>query len=148
MSDLFTKAEIENRPKAIKVINYLLKDSWELIETKPEDKTRYDFYIRNKKTGDIIYIEHKDRNYRSDQFPDWQLDGKKYNYLKQTYKRVYYINTFTDGKYAIWDLNAPIGEWRVSQPHKRFSVLNSQMIQTKDIYFKLNNALFLGSYEN
>ena len=118
------------------------------LETKPEDKTRYDFYIRNKKTNDIIYIEHKDRNYRSDQFPDWQLDGKKYNYLKQTYKRVYYINTFTDGKYAIWDLNAPIGEWRVSQPHKRFSVLNSQMIQTKDIYFKLNNALFLGSYEN
>ena len=137
MSDLFTKAEIENRPKAIKVINYLLKDSWELIETKPEDKTRYDFYI-----------EHKDRNYRSDQFPDWQLDGKKYNYLKQTYKRVYYINTFTDGKYAIWDLNAPIGEWRVSQPHKKYAVYNSQMIQTKDIYFKLNNALFLGSYEN
>ena len=42
----------------------------EFIETKPEDKTRFDFYIKNKETGEIIYIEHKDRKYSSNQFAD------------------------------------------------------------------------------
>ena len=61
--DAFTNAEVNNRIKAITAIKSILKSNWEFIETKPEDKTRFDFYIKNKETGEIIYIEHKDRKY-------------------------------------------------------------------------------------
>ena len=68
-TDLFTQAEINNRPAAIKAISKILKKGYELKETKPEDKTRFDFYILtpdNKK----IFIEHKHRGYYSSAFPD------------------------------------------------------------------------------
>ena len=48
------------------------------VHGKPKFKTKLNKYVIDYKeskatqikTGDIIYIEHKDRNYRSDQFPD------------------------------------------------------------------------------
>ena len=52
--DAFTNAEVNNRIKAITAIKSILKSNWEFIETKPEDKTRFDFYIKNKETGEII----------------------------------------------------------------------------------------------
>lgn len=67
--DLFTQAEIKNRPAAIKAISKILKKGYTLIATKPEDKTRFDFYVLtpdNKK----IFIEHKHRAYYSTAFPD------------------------------------------------------------------------------
>lgn len=145
--DAFTNAEVNNRIKAITAIKSILKSNWEFIETKPEDKTRFDFYIKNKETGEIIYIEHKDRKYSSNQFTDWQLDGKKYDYLKSLKEKCLYINTFTDGKYAIWDLSKNIGNRRWSTLHKKYTVKDSQEVYTYDIYFTLDEACKVGYYK-
>lgn len=143
-TDKFTQAEIKNRPYAVKAISKILKDGYKLIETNPDAKTRFDFYIltpENKK----IFIEHKHRGYYSTAFPDWQLDGNKYDYL-HSLGYAFYINTFADGKFAIWDMRKEYTR-RWSKPHNLKTVANSPVVRTYDVYLTLNAASYVGTYE-
>lgn len=149
MIDNFTKAEIQNRPAAVKVLKKLCKyhpsfNGWELKETKSEDKTRYDFWL--EKDGQKILVEHKSRNYSKNRFNDWQLDGKKYDYLTGAIKDdvigAFYINTFLDGC-AIWNIKKKIGERRWSKPHYEKTVVESDLTYTYDMYYTLSDALYV-----
>ena len=147
--DAFTKAEINNRPAAVKVLNKLCKhhptfNGWELKETKATDKDRYDFWL--EKNGKKILIEHKARNYEKRTFKDWQLDGRKYDALigmiSGDVVGVFYINTFLDGC-AIWNIKKKIGERRLSAPHCAKTVVDSDLTQTYDIYYTLEEAAYV-----
>ena len=148
MIDNFTKAELQNRPAGVEVLSKLCKyhpnfEGWELKETKSEDKTRYDFWL--EKDGKKILVEHKARNYSKNRFSDWQLDGKKYDYLIDAIKDdvigAFYINTFLDG-WAIWNIKKKIGERRWSQPHYEKTVVESNLTYTYDMFYKLSDASF------
>lgn len=58
--------------------------------------------------GTVAIVEYKQRNYASDRFEDWAIETKKANslldYLDDDIKHVHYINQFSDGVTAIWDL--------------------------------------------
>lgn len=147
--DNFTKAEIQNRPAAVKVFKKLCKHhpnfiGWEFKETKSEDKDRYDFWL--EKDGQKILIEHKARNYEKRRFRDWQLDGKKYDTLigmiSGDIVGVFYINTFLDGC-AIWNIKRKIGERRWSNIHYQKTVEDSDLIQTYDMFYKLEEASYV-----
>ena len=144
--DNFTKAENQNRPAAVNLLNRLISDhpsfkGWQLKETKPEDKTRYDFWL--EKDNKKILIEHKARNYPKTAFKDWMISGKKVEALRNLIKDdvigVFYVNTFLDGS-AIWNLNKDIGTWRLSRPHTITTVEESPLTQTYDLFLKLEEA--------
>ena len=146
--DAFDKAEIKNRPAAVKVLKKLCKYhpnfiGWELKETRSQDKTRYDFWL--EKDGQKILVEHKARTYSKDTFPDWQLNGKKYDALismiKDDVLGVFYINTFPDGC-AIWNIKKPIGERRWHM-HTKNTVLNSDYVTEYDMFYKLSEASYI-----
>ena len=147
--DNFTKAEINNRPAAVKILKKLCAyhpqfDGWQLKETRPEDKTRYDYWL--EKNGKKILIEHKARNYEKRRFNDWQLDGNKYDALLGLISGdvvgVFYINTFLDGC-AIWNIKKKIGERRWSKPHYEKTVVDSDLTYTYDMFYKLEEASYI-----
>lgn len=144
--DAFDKAEIANRPKAIEVLEKCLKNSgWVIKEPDPTLKTHYDFLL--EKDGKKVLVEHKDRGYASTRPWKWQVDGNKVIALLKEVKEckdvigAYYINTFTDGKWAIWDLTKRIGEWRESAPHYKKSVVRSELVTTYDLFLDINEAV-------
>lgn len=147
--DNFTKAEINNRPAAVKILKKLCVyhpqfDGWQLKETDPEDKTRYDYWL--ERNGKKILIEHKARNYSKNRFNDWQLDGNKYDALLGMISGdvvgVFYINTFLDGC-AIWNIKKKIGERRWSRPHYEKTVVDSDLTYTYDMFYKLEEASYI-----
>lgn len=147
--DNFTKAEINNRPAAVKILKKLCAyhpnfDGWQLKETDPEDKTRYDYWL--ERNGKKILIEHKARNYSKNRFNDWQLDGNKYDALLGLISGdvvgVFYINTFLDGC-AIWNIKKKIGERRWSKPHYEKTVVDSDLTYTYDMFYKLEEASYI-----
>lgn len=147
--DNFTKAEINNRPAAVKILKKLCNyhpqfDGWQLKETDPEDKTRYDYWL--ERNGKKILIEHKARNYSKNRFNDWQLDGNKYDALLGLISGdvvgVFYINTFLDGC-AIWNIKKKIGERRWSKPHYEKTVVDSDLTYTYDMFYKLEEASYI-----
>jgi hypothetical protein len=147
--DKFTKAEITNRPAAVKILKKLCGyhpnfTGWEFKETNASDKDRYDFWL--EKDGKKILIEHKARTYSKNRFDDWQFDGDKYDHLISQIKDdvigVFYINTFPDGC-AIWNIKKKIGERRWSKPHYEKTVIASDLTQTYDIFYKLSEASYL-----
>ena len=80
--DNFSKAEINNRPKALAVIRSILKPEYEVVESPVEEKDHYDFLIRRKSDGKVVaLVEHKDRCYTSTTFFDWLLSSKKKIFL-------------------------------------------------------------------
>ena len=102
--DNFSKAEINNRPKALAVIRSILKPEYEVVESPVEEKDHYDFLIRRKSDGKVVaLVEHKDRCYTSTTFSDWLLSSKKKIFLDHYSLPTYYLNTFTDGVWAMWD---------------------------------------------
>lgn len=145
--DKFNAAEWANRPACVNLLDKLIKGhprfkGWELKETRPEDKTRYDFWL--EKDGKKILIEHKARNYSKSAFNDWQVDGNKVSALRGLVKGdvvgVFYVNTFLDGA-AIWNLNKlNIGTWRLSRPHYLKTVVESELTQTYDLFLRLDEA--------
>jgi len=77
----------------------------------PEDKySVYDGWFLGARGGKYLF-ETKDRKYKHNAFPDgWMLEAKKKAALDAKckelgYKGSAYINTFTDGKAVIWNLN-------------------------------------------
>jgi len=50
-------------------------------------------------------MEAKDREYSSTAYDSWYLEEKKKNSLFQRSSNPFYVNTFTDGKIAFWDLS-------------------------------------------
>lgn len=102
--DNYSKAEINNRPKALAVIRSILKPEYEVVESPVEEKDHYDFLIRRKSDGKVVaLVEHKDRCYTSTTFSDWLLSSKKKIFLDHYSLPTYYLNTFTDGVWAMWD---------------------------------------------
>lgn len=83
--DNFTRAEMQNRPKALAVLNSIVnKEAYEVVESPAEDKEHYDFAIKKKENEEVVaLIEHKDRKYSSTTFDDWLLSSKKKSYLDQ-----------------------------------------------------------------
>lgn len=141
--DNFTKAEITNRVKAVAAIKSILSTGWDIIETPPEAKERWDFELR--KDNERILVEHKDRSYNSTDFSDWMISGDKYNYLVSLPFKVVYINTFKDGKYAIWDLKRTKKEIRPSR-HKSKTVVNSSWVTKQEVFLKIKDAAKYGEY--
>ena len=148
--DKFTKAEITNRPAAVKILKKLCGyhpnfTGWEFKETNASDKDRYDFWL--EKDGKKILIEHKARTYSKNRFDDWQFDGNKYDTLigligSNDIVGVFYINTFPDGC-AIWNIKKKIGERRWSAAHKEKTVVESDLTNTYDMFYKLSEASYL-----
>ena len=137
----------------IKVLNNLIENhprfnGWSLVETKPEAKTRYDFYLQ--KGEKIILVEYKHRNYNSNAFKDWQVDGNKVTalrgFIQDNIKGVFYLNTFNDDKYALWNLGKDIGEWRLSAAHYAKTVVESELTQTYDLFLSLSDASVTNCY--
>lgn len=149
-TDNFDKAEIKNRPAAVKVLKKLCAshpnfDGWELKETNVTSKDRYDFWL--EKDGKKILVEHKARTYNKNRFRDWQLDGNKYDHLigligSNDVVGVFYINTFLDGC-AIWNIKKKIGERRWSAPHYEKTVVASDLTYTYDMYYRLEDAAYI-----
>lgn len=146
--DAYNSAEYDNRPAAVKILKKLCKyhpnfEGWEFKETKVEDKDRYDFWL--EKDGKKILVEHKARSYSKNTFPDWQLNGNKYDALigmiGGDVAGVFYINTFPDGC-AIWNIKKPIGErrWHI---HTEKTVVESELTCEYDMFYKLSEASYL-----
>lgn len=103
--DNFIRAEMQNRPKALAVLNSIVNtEDYEVVESPAEDKEHYDFAIKKKENEEVVaLIEHKDRKYSSTTFDDWLLSSKKKSYLDSYSEPTYYLNTFTDGVWAMWN---------------------------------------------
>lgn len=145
--DAYDRAETSNRPMAVNAIREEISrnpkwEGWQLYETPVTAKTRFDLWLQ--KGDSIILIEHKHRFYASYAFPEWQLNGRKVNALRGmvngNVKAVWYCNTFTDGKFAIWNVTKEIGQWRWSKPHNRKTVEKSEMVKEYDLFLKISEA--------
>lgn len=145
----FDQAEYNNRPAAVKILKKLCKyhpnfQGWELKETNVTNKDRYDFWL--EKDGKKILVEHKARNYEKRRFKDWQLDGNKYDALIGMIEGdtigAFYINTFLDGC-AIWNIKKKIGERRWSKAHYEKTVVESDLTQTYDMFYTLEEASYI-----
>lgn len=143
--DVFDKAEQQNRPAALIALESLISGKdWTIIEPTPDKKTHYDFIL--EKNGKKVLVECKARCYDITAFADWQLDGAKIEYLvKEKLKDpsvigLYYLNTFKNGAYAVWNLCKKQGEWRKSKPHYRKAVLKDEIVETYDLFLKLDTA--------
>lgn len=144
--DNFTKAEIQNRPFAIQALNNIFESTgWTITEPAAELKTRYDFVAT--KGDKKILIEAKHRGYRYGAFPDYMIDGKKVTALRDIKSQdpsvigIYYINTFPEGHYAVWNISKDVGTWKLSKPHKEKTVVTSRLVQTYDLFLRLDEAV-------
>lgn len=103
----FEIKETIGRNKAIKVLNKInRKFRTHLTENL---YSRYDIDL----TGKTIYIvEVKDRDEDSTKYDEqgWILQKDKYDALMQINPNAIYLNTFTDGQYALWFLKDVIDE--------------------------------------
>lgn len=142
--DLFNQAETQNRPIAERVLDHLLKDGYSYKRNGFKDRT--DFTILKDNTV-VAYLEVKHRNCSLGAYPDYQLDGNKATYLLGLDKPTYYLNTFSDGGYSLWLITPNIGEWRMSKPHYKHTVLCDYTIRTKDLFLTLKEAAKYGYIE-
>ena len=113
----FENAEISGREKALKALNKvnLLDDfgetDYKIVPT--EGYCKWDFEIRDKETNELLgVIEAKDRKMPSTdnklKYGGAQLEAMKYEFLKNKAESegicAYYICTYTDNTYYIWDI--------------------------------------------
>ena len=138
----FDLAEKRNRPKAVAVLNSILNlELYELEESPVEKMEHYDFAIKRKSDGKIVaYIEHKDRNYPSTSFDDWLLSAKKKAYLDQYPQPTYYLNTFTDGAWAMWNTKNTTFT-RKPIFHSSYTVCTGGTVEENGYFYKISDGM-------
>lgn len=137
--DLFQEAENDGRNRAKDVLRniygYDFKDT-DLVK-------EYDLYdLRNK-----VIIETKHRRCGSNEYPDWLLSAAKCEYLVNKSKEfpewnIYYMNTYDDGSWRIWDINS--SKVRKNVSHRKNTVRDSKMITERGYYFSSSDCLMSG----
>ena len=154
----FENAEISGREKALKALNKvnLIDGFWEtdykIVPT--EGYCKWDFEIREKETDELLgVIEAKDRKMPStdDKLKDGgaQLEAMKYEFLKEKAKTegicAYYICTYTDNTYYIWDIANCRGITEDRRMCNRTTAVLTEKIEKHCYYFPMSNAFLKGT---
>jgi hypothetical protein len=101
MSD-YQQAEEKGRAKFLKWAQK--KQEIQVLELSTDPSSSWDAKIISGNT--YFVVEIKDRDCKSDAYPDFLLEKKKYDNLKSTFpdKQLLYFNTFFDDKVLMWDI--------------------------------------------
>ena len=109
--DKFTVADQYGQEKVLNILPQIFSGCSIVYEQHIEDKGRVDIELTATTSSGNSYkyaIECKDRTYKSTDYDTWMLEWMKYNdlmkYQEMGYKPIY-INTFSDNKYLVWNVN-------------------------------------------
>lgn len=110
--NLFAQADKAGRDKVINHINNKYPNRYKMDPRFESDRTDIDVtgYTKN---NEVWYTwECKDRNYPHTAFTgQWVIEDDKIVALREKKERKgYYVNTFTDGYIAIWDISSMTDE--------------------------------------
>lgn len=113
--DIFSETDRIGQDKVVEILKDTFSACTLNIEQHYEDKAYVDIIMTATTANNVSHtyaIECKDRWYKSTAFNDWMLEEHKYNHLMEYKKKGYkpiYFNTFSDGKYMLWDVSK--GDW-------------------------------------
>lgn len=157
-NDAFEQSEISGRAKADIVLNSLesiFDDGYvdyRLVHT--HSSCQWDYEIRDLRDNQLIgIIEAKDRKFPSNDRrlirQGAQLEEYKYNALLNICEKLYipafFLCTFTDNKYYIWDIEKSNVTDDVRMCNKTTAVL-TEKVEKHCYYFKLADAEFKGTF--
>lgn len=107
-----------------------------IIYTPYDGNDEYDMTFSQSNNNQVknIIVEAKVRNYKMS-FPTWMIEKKKYNNLmefKDSYHKILYINFFSCGSVAIWDLKTLAEPNWVKINHQANDYSNSRYIEKEE----------------
>ena len=109
----------------------------------------YTAYTQTKSAEYAIEIKHR-MGYSHTDYDSWMIEEEKYNTLLKYKKygyRVFYLNIFKDGYYAMWDLNTITSYSTESvfsiRPHTQ-AEYEEKPVEKKRILIPLNKAFKQG----
>lgn len=131
--NLFTQADKAGRDKVINHINSKYPNRYKM-EAKVGKYDRTDIDVTGyTKNNEVWYTwECKDRDYPHTAFTgQWVIEDDKIVALRKSSNRKgYYVNTFTDGYIAIWDISSMTEEEINSLPVKESDWKKTTVIDT------------------
>lgn len=133
----FAEAEIISRVFAVKALRALNP------ELKLNQKFLYSPYDIDFVSGDTLCkVEHKGRDFEFGKYNDYMISKKK----ADNNKGIWYLNTFTDGTFLMWDLDtAHITE--KENTHNKETVHPEKGKITKTEYFLTpDDVIFRGKF--
>ena len=155
--EAFIKAESDGRKKAMTVLNSinLFDSEFSDYSIKPtEHSCNWDFEIIDNQTNEVIgIIEAKDRKFPSTdnklKYGGAQLEANKFELLKNISKVrdlvAFYLCTFTDDTYYIWNITECKGITEDKRMCNRTTAVLTEKIEKHCYYFPMNNAVFNGN---
>ena len=154
-SKAFELAENSGRAKALKAlskISILENTDYKVVPT--EGYCKWDFEIRDKETNELLgVIEAKDRRFPSTanllKYGGVQLEAMKYEYLKEKAKRedirAFYLCTFADDTYYIWDIANCTGITEDKRMCNKTTAVLTEKVEKHCYYFPMSNAFLKGT---
>jgi hypothetical protein len=120
--------------------------AWGFAEQTTDRFSAYDGWVELN-NGDRYLFETKNINYTHDKFPGWMLEVAKRNDVFEAvkelgYKGAMYINTFSDGKHAIWNMAGTMGHPVYSRNLPNYTATGANGSIAKDVvYLKWDERL-------
>lgn len=146
----FNDYDRKGQQKVMNILPNLFSGCTLNFEQHIDDNGKVDIFM-SATTQTRMYkyaIEAKDRWYTHNYFDTWVLEEDKYKELMKHYQNGYkpiYFNTFSDGKYLVWDLSKTDCTNTGNLTTPKTTVEDRGKVTRKRIFLPVSGATYSGT---